>query len=757
MPECSPGVVSGAQSLLQEHSISTKAAVSHLQLALLNLETQLSTPDRDEDRRSVLAAKKCVWDMMARYDSHHSQLFSQMKEEKKVALPLTSLTSSQDTLEKSKVPPHAVIDMHTRASSPLDEEDVVELPGELKCESSRTLEARRGAWLPAADGDEVQAGQKRLLNIFAELDQGGFGEVQRADLRRSLYRHGIHAAKSYKLVQTLDKDGDGKITCKEWKDVVSALGHGDKITDVVESLLRQSESSFSGESWVARREAVHGPDRLAPPLTLRYDSPYRLAWDVCIMLLLCYIAISLPVSIGFHGVMSIHATRGLEMVEHIIDVVFCIDIIINFRTTYVNEEGAHVVNSWEIARSYLCTWFALDLVSSAPIDLLFTSVPNLQVAKLLKIGKAAKALKMFRIRKLKKHIDRFDWADHLLLDSNMTGKWLYLCLIAFCFCHWLACFMPAVDGGEFLRDVGGDNLWTDFWTCYLSSMYFAMTTITSVGYGDIVPKTNSERAYTMFAQIIGVGFYGYAIGSITAAMTSRDANARAYHERLDLIMAWLNYHNELPREMVRRIRRHFKQVLGKKCALDDSEILKDLSPELRSDLSKYLINDQVKHCLLFEGLPLTAFAMLVPVLQLTHVEANERIVTSDEPGVAMFIISDGSAHMSQQARDGSMNERKLGVGDSFGEEIILGLDERYTYTVTSTSPMSLHMLQELEFKACFQALPEMFTLMTENYLRCQQLQRQDATSSKMSSVDSTGSRMTRSPTSGLLSHSRRSA
>jgi len=721
-----------------ETSIGAKAAVSHLELALLNLETQLSTPEHDEDRRSVLEAKQCVRELMTRYESHHLRSFAHTKEQKVGGLPLRSFTSSHETFTKSDVPPHALVDGHTVASPPpLHEGTVVELPGTLLCEPPQKLETHN-AWLADHDDDWFTPAQQRLLNIFAELDNVGLGEIPRSELRQALTRYGINAAKSWQLIQTLDKDGDGKITSGEWNDVVKGLStddHGRKVKDVVEGLLKRSESDSSSGSWVSRRGVTaQGSEAPRPPLMLRYDSLYRLAWDIFMISMLCYIAISLPVSIGFDGVMPRGAARGLETVERIIDVMFCVDIIINFRTTYVNEEGVHVVDSCKVARTYLCTWFLLDFISSAPIDLLFSNLPNLQAAKLLKIGKAIKAVKMLRIRKLMKHLDRHDWADQALYDFKVSVKLMYLCLVALCFCHWLACFMPASGGGEFLKDVDGQNLWTDFGRSYFSAMYWAMTTITTVGYGDIVPKTDSERAYTRFDQLVGVGFYGYAIGSITAVMTASDANTRAYNERLDLIVAWLNHHNELPRDMNRRIRRHFKQILGKRTALDDSEILKDLSPELRSDLSKYLINDQVRHCLLFEGLSSGAFAKLVPVLQLTHVETNERIVTSGEPGVAMFIISDGSAHMSQEARDGSMIDNKLEVGDSFGEEIILGLEERYLYTVTSTSPMSLYMLQELEFKACFEALPDVFSMMTENYLRCSQLQRQETPTSRVSRI-----------------------
>merc|ERR1712113_175856 len=179
--------------------------------------------------------------------------------------------------------------------------------------------------------------------------------------------------------------------------------------------------------------------------------------------------------------------------------------------------------------------------------------------------------------------------------------------------------------------------------------------------------------------------------------------------------AWIDHHGELPRLMARRIRRHFKHVLQEKTALDDSEVLKELSPELRCDVSRFIIHDDVRYNLLFEGLPATVLAKLVPILQTTHVEANEKIVSHNEPGVAMFIIVEGTATMRWEAS--ASVQSSIGVGDSFGEEIILRLEERYMYTVVSTSKMSTNMIPEDAFQECFQTMPDVIVQMTGNFQR----------------------------------------
>jgi potassium voltage-gated channel Eag-related subfamily H member 8 len=56
------------------------------------------------------------------------------------------------------------------------------------------------------------------------------------------------------------------------------------------------------------------------------------------------------------------------------------DIILNFRTTYVNKRGEVVSSPKSIALNYLKGWFAVDFLAAIPFDLLYASdVYNAQV------------------------------------------------------------------------------------------------------------------------------------------------------------------------------------------------------------------------------------------------------------------------------------------------------------------------------------------------------------------------------------------
>ena len=60
-----------------------------------------------------------------------------------------------------------------------------------------------------------------------------------------------------------------------------------------------------------------------------------------------------------------------------------------------------------------------------------------------------------------------------------------------------------------------------------------MTTITTVGYGDICPENDLERLYAIASMVIGGAFYGFLIGNITAIVTSVDAATRARDTKME--------------------------------------------------------------------------------------------------------------------------------------------------------------------------------------------------------------------------------
>lgn len=125
------------------------------------------------------------------------------------------------------------------------------------------------------------------------------------------------------------------------------------------------------------------------PWTILHYSPFKAIWDWVVLFLVMYTAIITPYMAAFvltrdtkrealnenpetrvnHGPISI-ADDPLVIVDYIVDVMFIIDIFINFRTTFVDSNDEVVSDPCRVAVNYMKGWFVVDLLAAIPFELL---------------------------------------------------------------------------------------------------------------------------------------------------------------------------------------------------------------------------------------------------------------------------------------------------------------------------------------------------------------------------------------------------
>lgn len=70
---------------------------------------------------------------------------------------------------------------------------------------------------------------------------------------------------------------------------------------------------------------------------------------------------------------------------------------------------------------------------------------------------------------------------------------------------------------------------------YATSVYFAMQTLTTVGYGDIEVVTTEEMLMCIAIQFIGVIFFSFAAGSLTNIIANFDNIQTNNHENIGIL------------------------------------------------------------------------------------------------------------------------------------------------------------------------------------------------------------------------------
>ena len=88
---------------------------------------------------------------------------------------------------------------------------------------------------------------------------------------------------------------------------------------------------------------------------------------------------------------------------------------------------------------------------------------------------------------------------------------------------------------------------------YLTAFYFTVTTITTVGYGDISGGTKTEKVFCIFIQVVGVIAFSIASGSLASIITSYDTKNAKLEQRLQKLKKMYKDYS-LPIELYGKIR-----------------------------------------------------------------------------------------------------------------------------------------------------------------------------------------------------------
>ena len=112
----------------------------------------------------------------------------------------------------------------------------------------------------------------------------------------------------------------------------------------------------------------------------------------------------------------------------------------------------------------------------------------------------------------------------------------------------------------------------DLGTQYLSAMYWAFTTLTTVGYGDIVPVNNEERIFTVVMEFVGLTVFGMVIGTITQIAADFNVQKKLMNERTQEVDQYMRERG-LSKGLQRRIRSFYEYYLERKSVFNNSEVL----------------------------------------------------------------------------------------------------------------------------------------------------------------------------------------
>ena len=104
------------------------------------------------------------------------------------------------------------------------------------------------------------------------------------------------------------------------------------------------------------------------------DKAKELFWDTVISIILLITCFITPINLAFQE--ETEMVEWYMMFNYVIDILFFMDILVNFNSAYQNEMYEMIDDRKVIAKTYLSGWFVIDLLAIIPFTVildLFTS------------------------------------------------------------------------------------------------------------------------------------------------------------------------------------------------------------------------------------------------------------------------------------------------------------------------------------------------------------------------------------------------
>ncbi|MCB0380707.1 MAG: ion transporter [Flavobacteriales bacterium] len=182
------------------------------------------------------------------------------------------------------------------------------------------------------------------------------------------------------------------------------------------------------------------------------------------------------------------------VVEWVLTVLFSIEYLLRIWITH--QPIRYVFSFWGI----------IDLLSILPtyLSLFITGYHYLLIVRIFRL------LRVFRVLKLA----RFNAEAQVLINALKSSSYkisIFLMAVV-SIVTLLGTLMYVIEGGE------------EGFTSIPQSIYWAIVTVTTVGYGDMVPHTVIGKFISSIAMIIGYAIIAVPTGIVTVAMTKSNTS-----------------------------------------------------------------------------------------------------------------------------------------------------------------------------------------------------------------------------------------
>ncbi|KAK2111914.1 Potassium voltage-gated channel sub H member 4 [Saguinus oedipus] len=221
-----------------------------------------------------------------------------------------------------------------------------------------------------------------------------------------------------------------------------------------------------------------------------------------------------------------------------------------------------------------------DSKGSEEVCLLTASPATLPQTSLVHLLKTVRLLRLLR---LLQKLERYSQCSAVVLTLLMS----VFALLA----HWMACIWYVIGRRE--MEANDPLLWDIGWlhelgkrlevpyvngsvggpsrrSAYIAALYFTLSSLTSVGFGNVCANTDAEKIFSICTMLIGALMHAVVFGNVTAIIQRMYSRRSLYHSRMKDLKDFIRVHR-LPRPLKQRMLEYFQTTWAVNSGIDANE------------------------------------------------------------------------------------------------------------------------------------------------------------------------------------------
>eukprot|EP01052_Picozoa_sp_SAG31_P002277 SAG31_NODE_79_length_27235_cov_6.268868_6_plen_782_part_00 len=447
----------------------------------------------------------------------------------------------------------------------------------------------------------------------------------------------------------------------------------------LQSLVSKSVFGAEGEPGTTSSEQIDDMKLKKSCCGLAHpESGLRKHYDMMHALILLYFAYIIPKRVG----LGTAPTPWQVALDSAIDVLIVVDIVVNFQHFYYDDQNVLITSKMKIRTRYMRTWFFIDLFSVVPFDyvalivgaainndMLIELSASLRLTRMIRFLRLARLPKILNFRQIKTAMAfalKPIGVSSVQIDFVFTIA--FLVAVMALTVHLLGCYWAwtGLHETEKYRDgvwsPGGwvwkryeeelavfstadetiDFIQRDTYPYYIDSIYFAIVTVSSVGYGDISATTQSEQQVIIFIIIAGAFLYAFIIGNFSSMIENMDKDQSDFNTKMRGIGELMHFY-KIDRELHEQVLEYYQFKFSNNTLFDDHEIMMELPTSLRHQIVLHRFESTIQLVPFLSGVRDDVVVELCLHMKDFPVMPGDRVMTQGAYHKELLILTRGVA------------------------------------------------------------------------------------------------------------------